>query len=79
MTLQLFSYDPCGRNLAYFYKLQVSPVEPPSHIQHFLLEHARPLKYFIFLLEGIYRLINAPAEEELDENKLSVTVFNMSL
>lgn len=75
----MFSYDPCGRNLACFYKLQVSPVDPLGHIHHFLLEHARPLKSSIFLLEGIYRLTNAPEVEELDKNKLSITVFNMSV
>lgn len=78
MRLWLFSHDPCGRNLACFYKLQVSSMDPPSHIHHFLLEHARSLKSSIFLLEGIYRRANAPAEE-LDKKKLSITVFNVSV
>lgn len=53
-------------------------MDPPSHIHHFLLEHARSLKSSIFLLEGIYRRANAPAEE-LDKKKLSITVFDVSV
>lgn len=80
MRLRLSSYDPFGRHLTSSYKLQVSLTDTPSHTHHFPLEHARPLKPCIFLPEDIsalsfyayYRQTNAPAEKELDKNKLSI-------